>query len=40
MINNPELIEQIKNQIKNLSPELLDKTLKDCEKVKDVHTKK
>lgn len=35
MINNPELIEQIKNQIKNLSPELLDKTLKDCEEVKD-----
>jgi hypothetical protein len=35
MINNPELIEQIKNQIKNLSPELLDKILKDCEEIKD-----
>lgn len=40
MINNPELIEQIKKQIKKLPPELLDKILKDCEEVKDVHIKK
>ena len=39
MINNPEFIEQIKNQIRNLSPELLDQILNEVEEQEMIEKK-